>query len=464
MRSIRSKAPSAIRGLFVAGGCLLWIGLSAPQNSCAEIDVRQDATVNAVQRVVPCVVNVGTETVVQSRGSMDDIFREFFDPYYNSEREPDTSYSVGSGVIIDEEGHVLTNHHVVSRAHRITVKLTDGRVFEAKPLTSTAFTDVALLKIVCKPTEKFTAVHFAADDDLLLGETVIALGNPFGLGGSVTRGILSSKTRRPPNKNEPLDIPDWLQIDAAINPGNSGGPLINLRGDLIGINVAVSRQGQGIGFAIPVKRITATISEMYTPETLGGFWFGARMRAQQKPPKISELEAGSPAALSGLKAGDSILTIDNNAARSLFQVVDEMVRVGDKRDITLGVQRGTERFSTKVHLVREQAYFNADLIRAKLGLTVEEMSAAAAARLGLDISGGLLITAVEAKSDAARSNLRRGMILISLDGEKANRVGRAAKLLNSVPAGKTVQAELLIPVQRGAFIEVQTGNVDLKVR
>ena len=181
-------------------------------------DIRKDATVLAVDRVIPAVVNVGTETLVQSsRSPLDDMFREFFDPY-NRGREEETSYSVGSGVIVDEEGHILTNHHVVTRAHRITVKLMDGREYEAKAVTGTAFTDVALLKILAKPGEKFAFVKLAADDDLLLGETVIALGNPFGLGGSVSRGILSSKARRPPNKDEALDIPDWLQIDAAINP------------------------------------------------------------------------------------------------------------------------------------------------------------------------------------------------------------------------------------------------------
>src|SRR4029434_6740283 len=126
------------------------------------------------------------------------------------------------------------------------------------------FSDVALLKIRSRDNEKFTAVRFAADDDLLLGETVLALGNPYGLGGSVSRGILSSKSRRPPLENEPLEVEDWLQTDAAINPGNGGGPLVNLRGELIGVNVAVYREGQGIGFAIPVRRVSAALGEMYS--------------------------------------------------------------------------------------------------------------------------------------------------------------------------------------------------------
>ena len=448
----------------ILGTALGSLPFHAPAASAPETDIRKDATVAAVERVMPAVVNVGTESIVeQSRTPIDDLFREFFDPYHRG-NERDTTLSIGSGVIIDEEGHILTNHHVVSHAHRVTVKLMDGREYEAKPLTSTAFTDVALLKLIGKPGEKFSSIKFANDDDLLLGETVIALGNPFGLGGSVSRGILSSKARRPPNKGEALDIPDWLQIDASINPGNSGGPLVNLRGDLIGINVAVSRQGQGIGFAIPIKRISATVSEMYTPETLGGYWFGARMRPQQRPPRVSELESGSPAAISGIRETDWITAVDGQLTRSLFHLVDELVKVGDKRDIELGVQRGSERFTTRIRLVKEQSYFNADLINNRLGIRVEELSAAAAARLGLDVAGGLLVNAVEANSPAAAGEMQRGMIITSMDGQKTSRVGRAAKILHAKERGKTVKIDLIVPWQRGRFVQVQAATVTLKTR
>ncbi len=250
----------------VAGGLLVLelMSASASMLRADEPDPRHDATVAAVQRVMPSVVNVATETLVPAQDSLDDLFRQFFGPYYRR-RRPNTQYSLGSGVIIDEEGFVLTNFHVVNRANRIWVRLMDGREFECEKVSGTSFTDVALLKIKAPKGEKFTAVKFAEDDDLLLGETVLALGNPFGLGGSVTRGILSSKSRRPPAENEPLDILDWLQTDAAINPGNSGGPLVDLRGQLIGINVAIYREGQGIGFAIPVKRVTEAIAEIYSP-------------------------------------------------------------------------------------------------------------------------------------------------------------------------------------------------------
>src|SRR5687767_13192123 len=211
----------------------LRLSIPLPQSHAATVstplasDVRRDATVTAVEAVMPAVVNIATETVVEINDPLENLYREFFGPYYRR-RAPNTQHSLGSGVIIDEEGFVLTNYHVVARASRIWVKLADGREFEAERVAGTSFTDVALLRLKADETKKFTAVNFAADDDLLLGETVLALGNPFGLGASVSRGILSSTSRRLPQENEPLDVLDWLQTDAAINPGNSGGPLVNL--------------------------------------------------------------------------------------------------------------------------------------------------------------------------------------------------------------------------------------------
>src|SRR3989442_4149076 len=292
----RNSVEAGLLFLYLACGIAARLG-------AAELDIRRDVTVEAVQRAMPCVVNVATEEVVPIRDPLENLLRDFFNPYYRN-RPPNTQFSLGSGVIIDEEGFVLTNFHVVGRASRVWVKLSDGREYEADRLVGTGFTDLALVKIRAKEGEKFHAVTFAADDDLLLGETVLALGNPFGLGGSVTRGILSSKSRRPAKENETLDVMDWLQTDAAVNPGNSGGPLINLRGELIGINVAIYREGQGIGFAVPVKRVSAALAEMYSPEVLGSLWFGARVRPGGTPLPVTAVQIESPAGKAGPRAGD----------------------------------------------------------------------------------------------------------------------------------------------------------------
>jgi len=166
----------------------------------AEPDVRRDATVQAIDQVMPSVVNIATETIIHVRDPFEELFRDFWEPYHRR-RPPNAQFSLGSGVVIDEAGYLLTNDHVVRRADKIAVKLSTGtNVYEASVVASDARSDVALLKINALAGEKFRAIKFAPEDDLLLGETVLALGNPFGLGGSVTRGILSSKTRLAPKE------------------------------------------------------------------------------------------------------------------------------------------------------------------------------------------------------------------------------------------------------------------------
>jgi len=429
----------------------------------APADIRRDATVEAVQRVMPAVVNIATEEVMPIRDPLENLFRDFFDPYYRR-RQPNTQYSLGSGVIIDEEGYVLTNFHVVGRARRVWVKLHDGREFEADKIAVSSATDVALIRIRAKNGEKFTAVRFAADDDLLLGETVLALGNPFGLGGSVSKGILSSKTRRPPTQDEPLDVLDWLQIDAAINPGNSGGPLINLKAELIGINVAVLNQGQGIGFAIPVKRVSEKLAEIYSPEGMDGIWFGARMRPGSLPLQVAAVQSESPAGRAGLRPGDLILQIDGRAPRSFIDFTSALRAAKDQRDLAFVLQRGGERRSTLVRQVPEKTFFNADLIRKRTGASVQPLSSELAANLGLSRAEGLLIADVDRGTPAAAADLRRGMVITSLDGQPAESVVLAAKKIHAKVKGDKIRFELIIPVQRGNFIRLSQGAAEVVIR
>ena len=428
-----------------------------------EPDPRRDATVEAVQRVMPCVVNVATEEIVPIQDPRDDLFREFFDPYYRR-RQPDTQYSLGSGVIIDEEGFVLTNFHVVNRAKRVWVKLADGREYECEKLTGTSFTDVALLKIRTKEKERFSAVKFAPDDDLLLGETVLALGNPFGLGGSVSRGILSSKSRRPAKENETLDVLDWLQTDAAINPGNSGGPLLNLRGEMIGVNVAMFKDGQGIGFAVPIKRVASAIAEIYSPEWLESIWFGARVRPGGLPLQVISVQLESPAGQAGLRAGDRILQVNGKAPTGFVDFTRELTRVKDERDLTLVVQRGEGRRTVQLRMRPEKSFFNADLIRKKTGATLQEPTPELSAAMGFGRVEGLIVAGVENGSPAAAADLKRGMLIRSIEGQNTANVVTAAKMLYGKPKGEKVQVEIIVPRQRGAFIEYRQGTVQISVR
>jgi S1-C subfamily serine protease len=417
-------------------GCALWV-LGA-----AETDPRRDAVVEAVARAMPSVVNIGTETVVEVRDPFEELLREYWGPYYRR-RPREAQYSLGSGVIIDETGYVLTNDHVVRRANRIWVKLSDesgGKEYEAERVAGAARSDLALLRILAKPGEQFKAVGFAANDDLLLGETVIALGNPFGLGGSVSRGILSSKSRRPAVENAPMGLEDWLQTDAAINPGNSGGPLINLRGELIGINIAVYREGQGIGFAIPVKRVTEGLSEIFSPER-AQLWFGARIRP-----------------------GDQIAAINGKAPRGYIEFIQELNAVGDRQDVALTLQRGGSRQNVSLRLVRESAVFNANLIKQKLGVSVQEITADLAERLGLLTADGLLVAGVEPDSPAAEAGLRREHIVLGVEGQPAASLVAAAKILYAKRKGEKVALDVLVRRQRGMRIFADRWGLELTVR
>ena len=335
-------------------------------------DIRRTPVVRAVEQAMPSVVNIATEELVAIRDPFESMLREYFDPYHRqAPAGKRVNKNLGSGVIIDEDGFVLTNAHVTRRASRIWVKLTDGRERECELVVSNPRSDVALLQIKPDGDETFHPIEFAENDDLLLGETVIALGNPFGLGGSVSRGILSSKNRRPPIEGEQLDIADWLQTDAAINPGNSGGPLVNLRGELIGVNVAIMPTGQGIGFAIPVRQISNGLSEALTPEGVRRMWFGARVSAGSPPIKVTKVEIESPAELAGLRVGDEILRVKGKTPRNFIHYSALLMRGKEIQDAALKIRREGKEMDLTVHLIPEDAYFNADLIQKLTGLTIE---------------------------------------------------------------------------------------------
>jgi len=453
--------PAAVAGvaLFVAVAAL-W-----PQvGRCAqEPDFRHDATVKAVELVLPSVVNIATETVTEYHDWYDDLLSQF----YGWSRVPVRQRkfpSLGSGVIIDEEGYVLTNLHVVRRANRIQVKLWDGREYEADGLVATPGSDVALIKIRAKPGEKFKAIKFAPDDDLLLGETVLALGNPYGLGGSVTKGILSSKNRRPATGDEPLNVEDWLQTDAAINPGNSGGPLVNLRGELIGLNVAVYREergerGVGVGFSIPVKQVSSALSQFFTPEVTDSLWFGAQLRASSGPLAVTSVQPGSPAAKAGLRVEDQVLKVNGIAPAGLI-ACSRLFGAMTNHAVTLVIRRGEENQTLKMQLMPFE-----DLIRQKLGLTLLEVTPQTAERLGIKAGQGLFIEEVEKRSPAERVQLQRGYLVSAIEGKAAADLRTIAEALAAKGKGEMVRLGVIVPRRLGAsYVEFRQGVVDVEVR
>ncbi len=441
--------------MLVLASAMPRLGHAAP----AEGDIRRDAVVRAVEEAIPAIVNISTEILVESSDPLDQLFRDFFGPYYRR-RPPDAQKSLGSGVIIDETGYLLTNFHVVRRATRITVTLTDGREREARLMSATTKSDVALLKIMPKGNETFKAVKFAADDDLFLGETVIALGNPFGLGISVSRGILSSRTRRPPVENVPLDVEDWLQTDAAINPGNSGGPLVNVRGELIGLNVAIFREGQGIGFAIPIKRISEALAEIFTPEATRSLWLGARFQAGTNGVIVATLQAGSSAEKAGLQPGDRVLRVAERAPRTVVELNRDLIAAG-LGPIGMIIQRGNERKTVAIHMVSEKEFFTPNLIRQKIGATLQPLDEEMAREFGLGNLEALVINSVERNSPADHAKLRRGFIVRAIDGQVPHDLVQAAKFFYGKKRGETVRLTLIVFERGGRIIQ---GAADVTVR
>ncbi len=407
---------------------------------------------------MPSVVNIATETVVEYHEPYDDMLREFFG-WPRTPARQQRFLELGSGVVLDEEGYVLTNQHVVRRANRIQVKLWDGREYEAERVAETERCDVALLRIKAKPGEKFKAVKFAPDDDLLLGETVLALGNPYGLGGSVSKGILSSKNRRPPASNEPLNFEDWLQTDAAINPGNSGGPLINLRGELIGLNVAMVRQAQGIGFAIPIKQVTEALSGFFSPETTDSLWLGVRLKSGGPSLIISLIQPASPADKAGLRPGDQILQVNSKVATGLIPF-HHLVRNSPNHEVTLLVKRGIEQKTVKVRMLSFP-----DLIRQKLGFTLLELSAQTAGRFGVKAGDALFIEEIEKNGPADEAQLQRGYLLAGIDGQTTGEIKAAAGILFAKKRGDRASLSVIVPRRIGGnFIEFRQGTADVQVR
>jgi len=423
----------------------------------AEPDIRRDATVAAIELVMPCVVNIATETILESHEWYDEIRRQF----YGVPLPRSKSISLGSGVIIDEEGYLLTNYHVVSSARRVQVKLWDGHEYEAEPLIATSASDVALLRIKAKAGERFKAIRFAHDDDLLLGETVLALGNPFGLGGSVTKGILSSKNRRPSTGKEPLNLEDWLETDAAINPGNSGGPLVNLRGELIGLNVAVYRQeqGMGLGFSIPVKQVSTALSHFFRPEFADSLWFGAQLKAGPGPLLVTSVYPGSPAARAGLRENDQVAQVNGQIPAGII-AFDRLLTKNVGEVNTLVVRREGRSLTISVRLLSL-----AELIQQKLGLTLREPKGTAAKRLGINEGDGLLIDEVESNSPAARAGLKQGLLIATLDGQAAKELRSVADVLLEKKKGEAVQLVIVVrqPVAPG-YVETRQVPVDVNVR
>ncbi len=403
-----------------------------------------------LEQAAPAVVNIGTESRATRNPLLDDpFFRRFFNfPDQPRERR---SQSVGSGVVVDaRQGYVLTNHHVVSGAETISVTLRDGRKLNAKVIGSDSESDVAVIQI---PSGNLTALKLADSDALRVGDFVVAIGNPFGLGQTVTSGIVSALGRTG------LGIQgyeDFIQTDASINPGNSGGALVNLRGELVGINTAILAPGGGnvgIGFAIPSNMASRLMAQIIshgsvrrgqlgvavqdlTPELARAFNLSGNQGAV-----IAQVSPRSAAARAGLKEGDVVLNINGRPVRDggALRNVIGLLEVGEP---------------VRLEILRDGS---PQTIDAKLGEYVANNLAGAAinARLsgatfqdvgpGSPLSGrvqGVLVAGIDSGSPAARTGLRKNDVIVAVNRQG---ISNTAELKQLAAEG----GELLLNLLRG---------------
>ncbi|HWP25221.1 MAG TPA: DegQ family serine endoprotease [Xanthobacteraceae bacterium] len=387
-----------------------------------------------VARVAPAVVNVYAGRLVDNRFfGADDFFRRFFGPEFNLPRGQ-MQRSLGSGVIVDPAGLVVTNFHVIDGADEIKVSLADKREFEAEVVLKDARTDLAVLTLK-DVRERFPVVEFGSSDDLQVGDVVLAIGNPFGVGQTVTHGIISALAR---TQVGITDYQFFIQTDAAINPGNSGGPLVDMNGRMVGINTAIfSRSGgsQGIGFAIPVDMVKIVVASAKS----GGAavrrpWLGAKLQAITQE-MVSSLglrrPAGalvvsvirdSPAARAGLQTRDVIVSIDGQAVDDPAAFEYRFATRPLGRTAQLGVVRNGREIRLTIALEAAPAGPRDEIRigRSPLGgARVATLSPALADELQLDpATEGVVIVDVAAGSTAAAAGFRRGDVLLGINGER----------------------------------------------
>ena len=384
-----------------------------------------------VNHAKPSIVNISTTTVIRGPGGpfmgpanpFKDFFGEdFFDKFFgNAPRREFQQRSLGSGFIIDKEGYILTNNHVVERASTIKVKLSDEKEYDAKVIGRDPKTDIALIKVDVR--QSLPIAVLGNSDSLQVGDWVMAIGNPFGLSHTVTAGIVSAKGRV--IGAGPYD--DFIQTDASINPGNSGGPLFNLKGEVVGINTAIVSGGQGIGFAIPINVAKDMLSQLKSKGRVSRGWLGVVIQKvtpeiaksfglkDEEGALISDVMDQSPADKAGIKRGDVIISFDgkkikdNEMLPRLVAVTEigkkvKLTLVRDKKQIVVDVIVGelpeeTLRPSRKTEVEKD------------LGLVVQDITPEIAKHLNLKDRRGVIVTDVMPGSPAQGADIRSGDII-----------------------------------------------------
>ena len=440
---------------------VIYILLLSVFSSLAKAKAAPESFSGLAKELLPTVVNISTTQTVERQGGVDrpqlppgspfeEFFKEFFDRNQQNNKQRKAT-SLGSGFIINQTGHIVTNNHVIEGADEITVTLHDDSRLEAKVVGRDPKTDLAVLKV--EPKSKIARTRFGDSDEAEVGDWVLAIGNPFGLGGSVTAGIISARGRD--INAGPYD--DFLQTDASINKGNSGGPLFNLRGQVIGVNTAIfspSGGSIGLGFAIPANVVAPVIEQLIKFGQVRRGWLGVHIQTVTKEMAealdldeargalVASVAENGPAMKGGIKAGDLILTFDQKRLNEMRELPRIVAKTEPGRTVKVRVWRKGKKLNLdiKVGELKEERGQIADkgsgkeedvakVIKA-LGLTVSTINDARRKRYKLDDkASGVLVTEVDPDGPAAEKGINAGDRIIQVSQEDVTTPGDVAKLV-----------------------------------
>ncbi len=412
-----------------------------------------------VKTLQPSVVNISTTSVVKKRqapfnspfespfgGGPDDPFEDFFKKFFEGGPQQEfRQKGLGSGFIISKDGFIVTNNHVIEKANDIEIILESGKKYQAQIIGKDPKTDLALLKI--EPEEDLPAISFGRSDVLDIGDWVIAIGNPFGLGHTVTAGIVSAKGRS-------LGLgsyDDFIQTDAAINPGNSGGPLFNLDGEVVGVNTAIFARAQGIGFAIPAAIAVNIIDQLQSNGKVVRGWLGVLV--QQITPEIAEsiglqdtkgalvadITPDGPAEKAGIKRRDVIIGFDDTEINEMSELPKSvaatppgtkskiiLLREGKKKKISVLLGQLPEIIAKKPKIETKKDVEN------DLGLAVQEINPIIQKRLNLQDSQGVIIVNVRRASPAWNAGLRKADIIVEINKKEIKDIEEYKNIINKI--------------------------------
>ena len=391
-------------------------------------------------KVTPAVVNISTTSTVRIPGNP---FRHFFGPddegpfgdffkrfYGDTPDREMKQQSLGSGFIVDKEGYILTNNHVVEGADEIKVKCSDGREFKARVIGRDKKTDLALIKIASLFKDLPTLV-LGDSDTMRVGDWVLAIGNPFGLEHTVTQGIISATGRV--IGAGPYD--NFLQTDAPINPGNSGGPLVNLRGEVIGINTAIVSSGQGIGFAIPSSIAKTIISQLKNKGKVVRGWIGVSIQNitsdMVQPLRlkgtdgalVGDVVPGGPADVAGIKRGDVITSFNGKSIKKMSDLSREVADMPVGRTVDARILRDGKEIDVKITITEmneEKLASRMSAPEGNLGIRVDDITPRWRAELGIRDKTGALVTNIASGSLADEAGLQAGDIIKELNHQPVN--------------------------------------------